>query len=250
MTIFDDNFWCQFWWQFWWLFLMTSFDDNFWMTIFFGTYFQLVTCDIWDTDYNTDNWEPRFITIFVTWQVIVTLDSICNSCDALVIWVIVRLDLFVGWKLHKIYLHICNIFILLINSNRLLFFIFICCYHYTVCEEDAGTAGILMVSSDIPRDYFPPCTVTLDFFRTFHKDFPSSFLLFLLLSYFHKFSNILQLLGIIFPPCSVWRYPKFQTIPIPILFSGTKYFRYRYRYFFRYQIFPIPVPRLFSDTKF
>ena len=51
-------------------------------------------------------------------------------------------------------------------------------------------------------------------------------------------------------PRSVWRYPKCWTIPIPILFSGTKYFRYRYRYFFRYQIFPIPVPRLFSDTKF
>ena len=49
---------------------------------------------------------------------------------------------------------------------------------------------------------------------------------------------------------SVWRYPKFWMIPIPILFSGTKYFRYRYRYFFRYQIFPIPVPRLFSGTKF
>ena len=84
MTIFDDNFWCQFWWQFWWLFLMTSFDDNFWMTIFFGTYFQLVTCDIWDTDYNTDNWEPGFITIFVTWQLIVTLDSIRNSCDVFI----------------------------------------------------------------------------------------------------------------------------------------------------------------------
>ena len=25
-------------------------------------------CDIWDTDYNTDNWEPEFMTIFVTWQ--------------------------------------------------------------------------------------------------------------------------------------------------------------------------------------
>ena len=34
------------------------------------------TCDIWDTDYNTDNWEPEFMTIFVTWQLIVTLDSI------------------------------------------------------------------------------------------------------------------------------------------------------------------------------
>ena len=32
-------------------------------------------------------------------------------------------------------------------------------------------------------------------------------------------------------------------------FSGTKYFRYRYQYFFRYQMFPIPVPRSFSNTK-
>ena len=39
------------------------------------------TCDIWDTDYNSDKWEPEFITIFVTWQLIVTLDSMHNSCD-------------------------------------------------------------------------------------------------------------------------------------------------------------------------
>ena len=39
------------------------------------------TCDIWDTDYNSDNWEPESMTIFVTWQLIVTLDSIRNSCD-------------------------------------------------------------------------------------------------------------------------------------------------------------------------
>ena len=39
------------------------------------------TCDILDTDYNTDKWEPGFMTIFVTWQLIVTLDSIRNSCD-------------------------------------------------------------------------------------------------------------------------------------------------------------------------
>ena len=41
------------------------------------------TCDICDTDYNTDNWEPGLMTIFVTWQLIVTMDSICNSCDVL-----------------------------------------------------------------------------------------------------------------------------------------------------------------------
>ena len=39
------------------------------------------TCDIWDTDNNSDNWEPEIMTIFVIWQLIVTLDSIRNSCD-------------------------------------------------------------------------------------------------------------------------------------------------------------------------
>ena len=39
-----------------------------------------VNC-IWDTDYNSDNWDPDFITIFVAWQLRVTLDSIRNSCD-------------------------------------------------------------------------------------------------------------------------------------------------------------------------
>ena len=43
----------------------------------------LETCDIWDTAYNSDNWEPEFMTIFVTWQLIVTLDSIRNYCDVL-----------------------------------------------------------------------------------------------------------------------------------------------------------------------
>ena len=33
------------------------------------------TFDIWDTDYNSDNWEPEFMTIFVIWHLIVTLDS-------------------------------------------------------------------------------------------------------------------------------------------------------------------------------
>ena len=31
------------------------------------------TCDIWDTDYNTNNWEPGFMTIFVTRQLWVHL---------------------------------------------------------------------------------------------------------------------------------------------------------------------------------
>ena len=40
-----------------------------------------IKCDVWDTDYNSDNWEPEFMTIFATWQLRVTLDSIRNSCD-------------------------------------------------------------------------------------------------------------------------------------------------------------------------
>ena len=43
----------------------------------------LQTCDNWDTDYNSYNWEPEFMTIFGTWQLILTLDSIRNSCDVL-----------------------------------------------------------------------------------------------------------------------------------------------------------------------
>ena len=40
---------------------------------------QWLTCDIWDTDYNSDNWEPELLTTFVTSQLRVTLDSIPNS---------------------------------------------------------------------------------------------------------------------------------------------------------------------------
>ena len=39
--------------------------------------------DFWDADYNSDHWEPEFMTIIVTWQLRVTLDSIRNSCDVL-----------------------------------------------------------------------------------------------------------------------------------------------------------------------
>ena len=41
----------------------------------------LETCDIWDTDYNSDNREPELLTTFVTSQLRVTLDSIRNSCN-------------------------------------------------------------------------------------------------------------------------------------------------------------------------
>ena len=41
----------------------------------------LETSDIWDTDYNSDHWEPEFSQSFFTWQLIVTLDSIRNYCD-------------------------------------------------------------------------------------------------------------------------------------------------------------------------
>ena len=42
---------------------------------------KLLNCDICDTDYNYDNWEPEVMTIFVAWQLRETLDSIRNSND-------------------------------------------------------------------------------------------------------------------------------------------------------------------------
>ena len=94
LSIFD-NFWqfWQFWhifWQIWQFFLtiltnetiffwqfLTIFDnfykwdnsDNF-LTILTIEKTVLETCDIWDTDYNSYNWEPLFMTIIVTWQLI------------------------------------------------------------------------------------------------------------------------------------------------------------------------------------
>ena len=98
MTIFNNlnNFWHF--WQFWqFLHFFYKFDNfniclQFWqfLTIFTIAFAIMTientileTCDIWDTDYNSDNWEPEVMTIFVTWQLIVTLDSIRNSCDVL-----------------------------------------------------------------------------------------------------------------------------------------------------------------------
>jgi len=45
------------------------------------TYLTYLPCEIWDTDYNSDNWELEFMTIFVTQQLRMTVDSIRNSCD-------------------------------------------------------------------------------------------------------------------------------------------------------------------------
>ena len=43
------------------------------------------TCDIGDTNYNSDNWEPAFMTFCVTWQLRMTIDSIRNSYDVFVV---------------------------------------------------------------------------------------------------------------------------------------------------------------------
>ena len=58
--------------------------DNYWqlLTIVDNCWQQQQhrTFDFWGTDCNSDNWEPEFMTFFVTNQLKVTLDSICNSC--------------------------------------------------------------------------------------------------------------------------------------------------------------------------
>ena len=46
----------------------------------------LETCGLWDFDYNSDNSEPEFMTIFVTIRSVVTLDSIRNSCNVYFHW--------------------------------------------------------------------------------------------------------------------------------------------------------------------
>ena len=65
-------------------------------------------------------------------------------------------------------------------------------------------------------------------------------------------------------PGILWYRDQFFPVPVPVLFSGTNFFRYRDRYFFpgpnfvgtgtgtffRDQIFPVPVPVLFSGTNF
>ena len=89
LTIFD-NFYI-FWHFFAILTNLTIFDnlaqiiwdnfEKFWFLTIEETFLE--TCDIWDTEYNFDNWEPEFMTIIVPWQLIVTLDSIRNSCDVL-----------------------------------------------------------------------------------------------------------------------------------------------------------------------
>ena len=89
LTIFD-NFW-QFFFTI--LTIVDNFDNSDKREFYFdnldNSFFSILTiektiletCDIWDTDYNSANWEPEFMTIFVTWQLIVTLDSIRNFCD-------------------------------------------------------------------------------------------------------------------------------------------------------------------------
>ena len=79
---------------------MTIFDnfENLYNGDKFGQFWQLFftmfaiekttldTRDIWDTDYSSDNWEIEFMTVFGNWQLIVTLDSIRNSCDVLFLY--------------------------------------------------------------------------------------------------------------------------------------------------------------------
>ena len=59
-----------------WQFLMIAATKTITRTI-------LESYDIWATDYKFNNWEPEFMTPFVTWQLRVTLDSICHSCNIL-----------------------------------------------------------------------------------------------------------------------------------------------------------------------
>ena len=116
LTIFDsfDKF-LQYWpfLHFWTILTMLTYFENyenFWQlttmlttqTITFAIFTIektiLENCDIWDTEYNSDNREPEFMTIFVTWQLIVTLDSIRNSCDVFFLFCQVYLFRLFWWQ--------------------------------------------------------------------------------------------------------------------------------------------------------
>ena len=54
----------------------------------------------WNIDYNSDNWEPECMIIFMTWQLRVTLDSIRNNCDVFYpSWILMEL-IPTSWILH------------------------------------------------------------------------------------------------------------------------------------------------------
>ena len=74
----------------------------------------LQTCDNWDTDYNSSNWEPEFMTIFVTWQSRVTLDSIRNSCD-------VFFDTVKVWRTYVRWIYIAEIVLIKPNLTQIHF---------------------------------------------------------------------------------------------------------------------------------
>ena len=61
----------------------------------------LETCDIWDTDYNSDNWEPEIMTIFVMRQL-----SIRNSCDVF-LDAFPKWDGWIGWMSGYIEHYVC-----------------------------------------------------------------------------------------------------------------------------------------------
>ena len=68
----------------------------------------LETCDIWDTDYNSYNWDPESMTIFVTLQLRVTLDSIRNSCDVFLQSCSICLPPWCAWELSQHVSKLCR----------------------------------------------------------------------------------------------------------------------------------------------
>ena len=90
----DKETWPELFWIFFRFFfeLFLEFFLNFFWN-FFGTLLELFCKCLgtflvllyqpysWDTEYYSDNWEPEFMTVFVSWQLRMTLDSIRNSCD-------------------------------------------------------------------------------------------------------------------------------------------------------------------------
>ena len=108
----------------------------------------MVTCDIWDTDYNCDNWKTEFITIYVTWQLRVTLDSIRNSCDVflsnqLFLWISLWSESYFGCvSAQFLYLFFGRSFF--VSNQTKLWILFWLCFMFQLPRQLGHTSSLLL----------------------------------------------------------------------------------------------------------
>ena len=100
------------------------------------------TCDIWDTDYHTG-----LMTVFVSWQLIVALDSIRNSCDVFTMCNEIRE---LNSKIRKHFFEILDVWhFVSYHAGCICVFYFCICvivYLYSLATDWPGSGYLLTVS--------------------------------------------------------------------------------------------------------